>query len=85
MNIRNRLRYLFPFFFAITLIGCQRELQTDFIESISSPDGQIFVTFRLEDGFPQYQVQYLDQDVILPSKMGFHLSDAPSLDGDFGP
>ena len=84
MNIRNRLRYLFPFFFAITLIGCQRELQTDFIESISSPDGQIFVTFRLEDGFPQYQVQYLDQDVILPSKMGFHLSDAPSLDGDFG-
>ena len=45
---------------------------------VSSPDGEINVSFGLLEGVPYYSVRKNDKDVILPSKLGFtFLQDAP--------
>lgn len=42
------------------------------IPQIQSPDGKVRVEFMLQPGgFPAYQVDYLGQPLVLPSRMGF--------------
>lgn len=50
------------------------------VTHVSSPDGNIRVSIYLtENGEPQYEVHHKDENVILPSTMGFSFTDAPSL------
>jgi alpha-glucosidase len=46
---------------------------------VSSPDGEITVTFRLNEGRPYYQVTRSGKDVIKASKLGFTFKDAAPL------
>jgi alpha-glucosidase len=47
---------------------------------ITSPDGQIAVTFSLEDGKPFYQVSVDGQAIINPSQLGFVFKEGQPLD-----
>ena len=49
-------------------------------QSLTSPDGDMKLNFSLsQKGEPTYSLQYKSQDVILPSKLGLTLKDAPAL------
>ena len=51
---------------------------------VKSPDGRVSVEFSLDrKGCPCYSVSYGDKDIILPSCMGFVLSDGSSLSDGF--
>ncbi|MEJ2537117.1 MAG: glycoside hydrolase family 97 N-terminal domain-containing protein [Calditrichia bacterium] len=50
---------------------------------VSSPDGRIEIFFQLKDGAPYYSVDRDGEPLILASKMGFVLKDAPALDRNF--
>ncbi|MFQ5605605.1 MAG: glycoside hydrolase family 97 protein [bacterium] len=47
---------------------------------VSSPDGNIIVTFVLNEGVPYYQVSRSGKDVIKASKLGFTFKNASPLD-----
>ncbi|SHL03232.1 glycoside hydrolase family 97 protein [Rhodothermus profundi] len=51
--------------------------------TVTSPDGSLVVTFRLEEGRPVYQIDRLGMPLILPSPMGFVLKEQPPLVGPF--
>lgn len=46
---------------------------------VSSPNGEIIVTFMLNGGVPHYQVSHSGKDVIKTSKLGFTFKDAAPL------
>ncbi|MHB7984957.1 glycoside hydrolase family 97 N-terminal domain-containing protein, partial [Lacticaseibacillus paracasei] len=49
--------------------------------SVTSPDGSIRVTVTTDgDGRPYYSVTRNGKPLILPSRMGFMLGDAPKLE-----
>ena len=50
---------------------------------LKSPDGQLEMTFQVDGGVPKYTLKRGNQDVILPSKMGFELMGDQRLDKDF--
>ncbi len=50
---------------------------------LKSPDGQLEMTFLVDGGVPKYTLKRGNQDVILPSKMGFELMGGQCLDKDF--
>ena len=50
---------------------------------LKSPDGQLEMTFQVDGGVPKYALKRGNQDVILPSKMGFELMGGQCLDKDF--
>ncbi len=49
---------------------------------VSSPDGRVQVTLKLEEGAPYYQVSYSGKQVIEPSKLGFRFKEAGPLDAN---
>jgi alpha-glucosidase len=65
--------------YGLVLIGCRSKATSGAGEIVKSPDGSIEVKFNLQEGAPYYQVQVSDQDVILPSRMGFELKDTGIL------
>ena len=46
---------------------------------LASPDGKLLLTFEVVDGKPTYEVAYKERPVVLPSRLGFELKDAPAL------
>ncbi len=51
---------------------------------VVSPDKKVQVSFFLnENGTPQYQVRFNNEEVIKTSKMGFTFQNIPSFDGNF--
>ncbi|MEA3066041.1 MAG: alpha-glucosidase, partial [Sphingomonadales bacterium] len=51
---------------------------------ISSPEGILAVTVDVNgEGRPEYSVSRLGRPVILPSRLGFILTDAPKLERNF--
>lgn len=53
-------------------------------QSLNSPDGDMQLDFKLsQSGEPIYSLIYKGKDVILPSKLGLDLRDAPSLISGF--
>ena len=53
-------------------------------EEIKSPNGAVALTFALQsDGVPTYSVSYKGRPVILPSKLGLELKNAPALMSGF--
>jgi len=51
---------------------------------LSSPDGRVVVTVDLDDqGVVRYAVACGDKPIVLPSRLGLELRDAPSLDRGF--
>jgi len=53
-------------------------------EEIKSPNGGVALTFALQsDGVPTYRVSYKGRPVILPSKLGLELKNAPALMSGF--
>ena len=50
---------------------------------VTSPDGQIQVSFELQNGVPYYAVMFRGKSVLLASRMGFELVDDLPLSGDF--
>lgn len=54
------------------------------IETLSSPDGNIQLSFELSnDGVPSYSVSFGNEEIIKPSTMGFLLKDAAPLTAGF--
>ena len=45
-------------------------------QSVSSPDGNVVVTFSLDNGRPQYEMTYKGKPVIRPSHLGLELAKA---------
>lgn len=43
-------------------------------QTVKSPDGNIAVTFTIDNGRPTYSVAYKDKDVVKPSHLGLQLS-----------
>ncbi|MCB9059814.1 MAG: glycoside hydrolase family 97 protein [Calditrichae bacterium] len=52
-------------------------------EQVTSPDGQIKVTFLLKKGIPYYNAEYKGQRVISDSRLGFVLKDNPAFTSGF--
>ena len=51
---------------------------------VVSPDGKVVVSFNLgEDGGPLYRVTYEGRPVLVDSRLGLVLEDAPAMDGGF--
>ncbi|MFC1879328.1 glycoside hydrolase family 97 N-terminal domain-containing protein [Chloroflexota bacterium] len=46
---------------------------------VESPGGSVIVALGLDEGSPYYRIEYKDQQVILPSKLGFVLKDGSSF------
>ena len=45
-------------------------------QSISSPDGNLVATFKLDDGgVPTYTLTYKGKEVVKPSRLGFEFVD----------
>lgn len=48
-------------------------------QNITSPDGELSLTFSLNEGTPTYKVDYKGTPVILESRLGFYLNGAEDL------
>lgn len=48
-------------------------------QNITSPDGELSLTFSLNEGTPTYKVDYKGAPVILDSRLGFYLNGAEDL------
>ena len=53
------------------------------LNTISSPDGQLELRFTLTDGVPFYMLARNGQSVVLPSRLGFELFNHDNLDSGF--
>ena len=53
------------------------------LNTISSPDGQLELRFTLTDGVPFYMLASNGQSVVLPSRLGFELFNHDNLDSGF--
>lgn len=51
--------------------------------NISSPDGQVQLTFSLQEGAPVYEASYKGQSFLRPSRLGMTFSGRPALDSAF--
>ena len=70
---------------AVIMCACCLSLAYAAKTRVNSPDGLLSVEFSLDrQGTPGYSVSYRDREVILPSRMGFTLSDGTSLADGFG-
>lgn len=67
---------------ALLLMSCAKT-HSPTVTAVSSPDGQIRVTFSLSDGVPHYAVDYKNKSLLLASPLGFELVDDLPLSGDF--
>jgi alpha-glucosidase len=47
---------------------------------LNSPDGKIELTFELLKGIPNYSVKYLEEEIIVPSSLGFSLLNQSNLE-----
>ncbi|MFQ5710024.1 MAG: glycoside hydrolase family 97 protein [bacterium] len=75
----NRLHKIFVLVLLLFLFSrCQPGVQAS--RNVSSPNGEITVTFMLSGGVPYYKVSRSGRDVLKASKLGFTFKDAPSLD-----
>ena len=69
------LQILFVWCLGLCMFSCQSP-QT----MLTSPDGQLSLEFTLdEEGTPIYCLKRAGKDVLLPSRLGLALKDAPSL------
>lgn len=66
----------------LSLLACNQQSEPK-IQKITSPDGQNKITFRLNNGSPQYSVAHGEIEVISPSAMGFVFKNMDSLYNDF--
>lgn len=67
---------------AFLLTQCQPETKPN--ASITSPDGNISITFDLQpSGVPQYSVRYHQKDLILPSTLGMEFREQPAFKDGF--
>ena len=55
---------------SLSLFFCQ----LSFGASVKSPNGQIVLTFTVEQGIPMYSMTYKGQDVVRPSRLGLELA-----------
>lgn len=46
---------------------------------VKSPNGEISVNFSLNGSVPTYSVKFRDRDVVLPSRLGYELTDGNNL------
>lgn len=68
----------------LSLIACGALMSATAMDTLTSPDGQIILTFDLTPaGQPQYSVTYKDKQVILPSTLGFEIKDETPLTTGF--
>jgi len=76
-----RIKYLFfiSAFLLLFTTACRSSRKVDAVETVTSPDGTIQVTFSLEAGVPTYQIDKNGQAVITPSAMGFEFKEAAPL------
>ena len=73
---------------ALALVACvagagpARALEAS-AHQLSSPSGELALTFTLEDGAPRYAVTHAGREVVRPSRLGFRLKDAAPLESGF--
>ncbi|PQB05386.1 glycoside hydrolase family 97 protein [Aureitalea marina] len=68
----------------VAFTACQQEESNEQLTTVSSPDGNNTIVFSLsKTGQPTYSVNHGDQEVILPSTLGFQFLDQAELKGSF--
>ncbi len=72
---------LFVIVLALLMFSCAGHKKDRW--TVTSPDGKIAMTFRLQEGRPLYSVSYEGRSVILPSAMGVDFSDSSAFSGQF--
>ncbi|MBN1464775.1 glycoside hydrolase family 97 protein [candidate division KSB1 bacterium] len=60
----------------LLFFACQKSVN---MQQVESPDGTLSLTFRLNEGAPEYEVARFNRTIINPSKLGFVLKEADSL------
>ena len=55
--------------FIVTLLSATAMAQT-----VKSPNGNVSLTFALDNGIPTYQLSYKGKDVVRPSRLGLELA-----------
>ena len=70
---------------AVLLAACGQKAPTLPADAVvlRSPDGQLELKFAVVDGVPEYALDRAGKAVVLPSRLGYELSDRESLDGGF--
>ena len=48
-------------------------------QTVKSPDGNVSVSFALDNGRPTYSVAYKEKAVIKPSRLGLQLSEGGAI------
>ena len=84
MRKYSLLNLLYTICLLLFITACQPSHQVNAVDTVTSPDGAIQVTFSLNDGVPTYQIDKGGQPVLLPSALGFEFKDAPLLKDNFG-
>ena len=69
-------------FFSVLVASCSSVTEMEQIHTMTSPDGGLEMTLYMDgQGTPFYALEYHEQDVILPSSLGFELSCGSFHDG----
>ena len=69
-------------FFSVLVASCNSVTEMEQIHTMTSPDGRLEMTLYMDgQGTPFYALEYHEQDVILPSSLGFELSCGSFHDG----
>jgi len=58
---------------AVALAACSPKAVISDSIALTSPDGELSMTFVLEDGVPKYSLDHKDTKVVLPSRLGFDM------------
>ena len=69
-------------FFSVLVVSCSSVTEMQNVHTMTSPDGRLEMTLYMDgQGTPFYALEYHEQDVILPSSLGFELSCGSFRDG----
>ena len=79
MNYMKTIKSLAPLILSIMLLACTKQENY----TLTSPDGNIQLTFAVADKKPVYALSQNGEEVIRPSALGFILSENDYFDRDF--
>ncbi len=74
--------FIFPLLLLFTT-ACQPYGKVSSLETVTSPNGSIKVTFSLDNGIPTYRIEKDSQPVITPSALGFEFKNSASMKDNF--
>ena len=75
MKLKKTLQIILALCLGLWMISCQQEHI-----KLTSPNGKLSLEFTLdEEGAPRYCLRHAGKNILLPSRLGLVLKDAPDL------